>query len=388
MEPPIWLYVQSITDSAAPPADSRPTLFQGIVGTALQGEQASAICLGLPRDKRQLETVKINLTRPFKRQRKVRFLKDAEEDARKTTPLQEVDLPRDKTPSIGPALFDLRQAQSICCHLKRAVASSDQKCSNACLGYLETPDLFKLMFYDAGARANARYRTQSMPNKETVPLIEAVHILSPLDRMRLAHKLVTAVLQYHSTPWLMQDWHLKDLSFFGQQQGLYLLRQDLSLFSDRQQGLDSLRQDLRTLHLSVQFPKSSRAPTQDIEGIESNALTPFLSTMQDIQLHYGISNMTLASLGIALLELGYQKQVQGLRAPRDTHEVITARRLLAGAHTSLGAKYHDIARKCIQCDFAFGADLSKPELQSAVYSDVLRPLEGMIEGLRALDLDA
>jgi hypothetical protein len=69
-----------------------------------------------------------------------------------------------------------------------------------------------------------------------------------------------------------------------------------------------------------------------------------------------------------------------LRIDGDPHEILTARRL-AARPTPLGPKYQSITRKCLSCDFGFGNDLAKEELQAAVYSDVVTPLEKMIESL-------
>ena len=59
---------------------------------------------------------------------------------------------------------------------------------------------------------------------------------------------------------------------------------------------------------------------------------------------------------------------------------MTARRL-AAYQTPLGPKYQKIARKCLQCTFRSGTDLTKEELQSEVYDDVVCQLERMIESL-------
>lgn len=48
----------------------------------------------------------------------------------------------------------------------------------------------------------------------------------------------------------------------------------------------------------------------------------------------------------------------------------------------LGLKYMSMAQKCIDCDFACGSDLKDADLQSAVYTEVVCVLEGMITNMR------
>lgn len=95
--------------------------------------------------------------------------------------------------------------------------------------------------------------------------------------------------------------------------------------------------------------------------------------MEDVQLLYGIRNMTLHCLGVALLELGYWK-------PLDSHDLLAVRRL-AASRSPLGPKYQEIVQKCLGCDFGLGIDLTKTDLQCALYNDVVCPLESMMESL-------
>ncbi|OCL12354.1 hypothetical protein AOQ84DRAFT_373150 [Glonium stellatum] len=109
-----------------------------------------------------------------------------------------------------------------------------------------------------------------------------------------------------------------------------------------------------------------------MEGIQATGYgSP--ADMDDGQLFYGIRNMTLHSLGVALLELGYWK-------PLDSYDLLTVRRLAASG-SPLGPTYKDIIQKYLSCDFSFSNDLTKTELQRAFYSDVVCPLEGMMKKL-------
>lgn len=268
---------------------------------------------------------------------------------------------------LKPATFDLRQAESICSHLKETTSSCDQNRDNPCLGYLETADLFKFLFYRSGTGAVAGGTMNQLQN-DVVSLLEIIQVLPMLNKLELAHKLARSTLQYHSTSWLSQDWHLQNLSFF----------------SNRPEDLRQVLQDLHTLHFSVGFPEIDSGLIQPMEGVQLNDTTieGSLSTVEDAKIHYGIRNMTLTSLGLALLEIGYQRDLQSLSTTRDRdhHKVVTARRLLEGQYTQMGSRYQNIVRKCIHCDFALGQDLDSTELQSAVYNEVVCPLEEMIRG--------
>ena len=95
---------------------------------------------------------------------------------------------------------------------------------------------------------------------------------------------------------------------------------------------------------------------------------------------YGINNAPLFSLGVALLEIAHWKSLEDQKIPRDSNIILTARRL-ASRPSPMGPKYQEILRKCLQCNFGFGTDLNKKELQAAVHGDVVCQLEKMIDSL-------
>jgi hypothetical protein len=112
---------------------------------------------------------------------------------------------------------------------------------------------------------------------------------------------------------------------------------------------------------------------EDENGIQS---TQSLLTSAE---RLGIYNSTLFCLGMALLEIGHWKTITELRsADFDANEIDTVRRLSKGT-AGLGTWYDDVVKKCTQC--GFGSDLSQVEVQRAVYSDVVCPLEGLIQML-------
>ncbi|KAF2142613.1 uncharacterized protein K452DRAFT_350916 [Aplosporella prunicola CBS 121167] len=388
IEPPIWLYVQSITTNGMVPRPALPassSLTSELSTHLTQTIQLAQNSKGKERDTNRFVDSMKQCVRKAKRVRFAAPLGE-EEDSMEigSVPAKAVRFcpqdPDDESKGATNAnddsndgchsTYNLRDAKSICCHLKQTASASTVDHKASCLGYLETDDLFKLVFYSADNKAAVSNQANTKIQKEAIPLQSLLQDLPVIEQFKLAHRLATAVLQYHSTAWLAPDWHLRDLSFF----------------SKPQQSIDNTLRDLQTLHLSTQFPRADNTLTQPMEGVESSATATPSQPITDPELLYGISNLTLANLGLALLEIGYKKEVHSFRHTRDPHDVVTVRKLLAGLHTTLGARYQAIVRKCIYCDFAFGTDLERTELQSAVYSDVVCPLEEMIKSYENLTL--
>ncbi|GME42518.1 Lon protease like peroxisomal [Neofusicoccum parvum] len=192
-----------------------------------------------------------------------------------------------------------------------------------------------------------------------------IAVLPPLERLMLASKLASTVLQYYLTPWLSEDWRLRDISFFGNADEL---------------SPDDLAQDMQTLHLSTQFPQRNPDPsgnhpvqsTNAVQGVDSIATKP------TYRYTYGIRNMTLAKLGLALLEIGHKQEISSFKLGPQQHDVISARILADGSYTDLGPRYHRIVRKCIECNFSAEDDLDAEDLRNAVYTNVVCELEQMI----------
>ena len=168
--------------------------------------------------------------------------------------------------------------------------------------------------------------------------------LSVNQQLRLALKLVNGILQFASTPWLQELWDLKDLSFFKMD--------------------DSLARALATLHTS------SEISGQGHRGLEMLDLNDELTAAQRL---HGIRNLSLYSLGTALLQIGRWK----LLPSDDISEV----RRIADGDSGLGPVYQRITQQCLECNFASGEDLSKPDLQDAIYRDVVCKVEEIINAI-------
>ncbi|KAI3553329.1 hypothetical protein CABS03_12696 [Colletotrichum abscissum] len=207
----------------------------------------------------------------------------------------------------------------------------------------------------------------SLMSMNDVLMTPAETTLSIIDQLKLARDMVSAVLKFYSTPWLREYFTLRDLSFF--------------------QMSGDFSRCLRTLHLGFDFVQSSAASLpRSMEGIEATAVqdssdgspNEVESAAERAKLEYGIRNLTLWSLGITLLQIG---RWSSLEAPED---VLSVRRLSRQVPT-LGPKYRDLTRKCLECDFGFGDDLLKPRLQQAVYESVVCELSDMIKTLDVSD---
>ena len=256
------------------------------------------------------------------------------------------------------AYINLRQ-ENICRFLKQNTRLCEGT-SSRCLGYLESANTFRHVFY-----LQERY-VASIPSKLASgrgPLFSVSDLLGQceeetltiVDQLKLAHKAALAVLQFNATPWLARNWRLRDIGYFGMHN-----------------AIDA--EALKTLHLTSRLSPLSLANDVEMESVQE---VGHAVSEEDL---YGINNATLFFLGVALLELAHWKPLESMRTEQDPHEILTARRL-AARPTPLGPKYQDIARKCLRCQFKYGPDLTKKDLQSEVYSDVVAPLEKMIEAL-------
>ncbi|KAJ4415946.1 hypothetical protein N0V82_007068 [Gnomoniopsis sp. IMI 355080] len=177
------------------------------------------------------------------------------------------------------------------------------------------------------------------------------------QQVGLALKLVKAVLQLHATPWLQPLWRLQDLAYFPTDD-------------------EGLSASLRTLHISTELVRSTPSPrrcadTLMVDVDTGNDGRQAASAIDDAQLECGIRNLTMHSLGVALLQIGQWDPLQ-------PGNIVAVRKVADLADSRLGPKYQRLTQKCLECDFGFGKDLAQPELQSAVYRDVVCELEELV----------
>ena len=279
-------------------------------------------------------------------------------------------------PELHTDLMDLVQCTNICERLQSSGCGSNSE--ENCLGYLMSTKTFQHFLY---ATSRERRHTASSARGFPVTLQEFLQratdeSLDIVEQLQLAHKLAVALLQYHSTPWLQEQWGLRDISLF-------------------QQSAVDTDMPFRTLHFSACFPRQKPVEEylnifdslalESSHSLEADPKVPQGATdvgnsIETLQAHdlllYGIGNMTLSSLGIALLEIGHRKP---LKMMGKANELYTARRVATFGTPPLRDPYQDIVQKCLRCDFGAGHDLSSTKLQSVVFSEVVCELQRLIE---------
>jgi hypothetical protein len=254
-------------------------------------------------------------------------------------------------------MLDLRATESVCCHLSKA-CSPTSTCKDGCLGYLNNTRIqnpLKLVFYDA-AKVSRGAANSYVSDKESVPVRKLLQQrLAVLHQLTLAYKLAAAVLQYYSTPWLPEDWDLQQVAYFT---------------DDSQVPEKDISRKLQSLHLGTEFPSKTAV-----------VLPQSQQELEDLKSVYGIRNLCLAKLGVALLEICLRGDFEISSSGSISNDVFHARRLLEKGHHSLmtfGRRYLEIVRKCIYCDFGCGDRLDDESLRDAVYTEVVCRLEDVM----------
>jgi hypothetical protein len=296
-----------------------------------------------------------------RKKRKVRF--NLDENQEQSTVVSRAMTKQDQ------ATVDLRIAENICTVLQ---GTSQDSCGSKCLGYLDSccNETFRHSFFGMAA---------SRPVSESLCL-SAKEILSRpaetsvtlVDQLTLARSFAMAVLKFHSTPWLREYITIQDFSFFR--------------FDDA-----DLSSCIQTAHLAFDFVHTSLRegfpiPTEDMIANEA---------IEDAKLVHGVRNLTLWGLGtvmyvalktklICLDSLTVFRLQIGTWSTLDSPDDVVAVRRLAQKVSMLGKRYRDLTKQCLECDFAFGDDLSKPRLQQAVYENVVC---GLTEMIKTLDIE-
>jgi len=186
------------------------------------------------------------------------------------------------------------------------------------------------------------------------PSINYNHRYLPHEILFLAKHVASAVLHFHATPFLQENWTSQCIALF-----------------DTGGKSASKRRTLTDLNLKVLIPQRLN---QDNE-FESVTSRPRAM----------IRNPYTFTLGIILIELAHQKPWQLLKDedhPDEGDAFVTkfdlVDRFAVGMTTPYGICYKKMVRKCINCDFGEGEyDLRNPRLRMAFYRDVVCVLEKM-----------
>lgn len=255
---------------------------------------------------------------------------------------------------------DLGKTRNICTvfHAK----SPQHSCKPNCLGYLDSQDdddakssrhrhkFFQIPAGPLGLEFTPTSLCASMRQLLSQPVESSLTIV---DQLKLARTLVMAVLKFHSTAWLQDYFSLQDVSFFRSDAG-------------------TIAECLETAHLTVNLVQ--QPPDTDSAIAMNDSSNSDEEAIETAKLTHGVHNLTLWSLGTVLLQVGSWSVID---SPDDVVQV----RRLARNSGKLGRRYRELTEQCLECNFAFGYDLSKPRLQQAVYENVVGGLSDMIKSL-------
>lgn len=252
--------------------------------------------------------------------------------------------------------------------------------TNHCIGYLSCSHSSKHLVY-----LNSRIQSISTSPSREMALVSLRQLFDNVyraslptggllqhERIQLAKQLATAVLHFHSTPWLDKSWSSNNVLIFG------LDRHDQSpdVATDGSEFITSSPY----LNVSIGGPQHGHDRTQRSDAVVVGG-GPTRSSRTLVR------NQALFAWGVMMLELAYQRPPSSMRKPRDmiqpNNDVVTtgdtdyftADRIRHQASAYLGPRYAEAARKCIQCDFGRGSDLSDTRLQEGFYQDVICELD-------------
>lgn len=271
-----------------------------------------------------------------------------------STPLQ---LPCAEEPTII-GIPNLYLQRNFCTVVERSL--HQQEC-NGCIGLLGGNDICNHLAY-MGNQTNNMTTSTSLSELITLSGTNSTKGMGLYERVRLARYLATAVLYYHSTPWLNKAWRSDDVQFFGPHD---------SLLKEAQDVLPYMTTSVRSRNSSMK----SQPPSSDY--------------------HLFIRNPVLFGLGVMLLELAYQAPLRVLQQPVDLEkgetqgftDYFTAHRLVDDSYRMVSKSFKVIINKCLHCDFGHDSDFASPALQEAFYRDVVTGLENLEKVFRELQLD-
>jgi hypothetical protein len=185
------------------------------------------------------------------------------------------------------------------------------------------------------------------------------------ERLQLAARLASAVLQFHATPLLSDFWRSEDVIFFGHSR-------------------DDDVASITFPHLNVQVGSAKHHKLVTEAGSDTDNMTRHL-----------IRNPYLFSLGVTLIELAFQAPLRSLYNSKDLNneqpstlsDFFVASRLSKTISSSLGPAYGKVVRKCLGCDFGQGTnDLNDVRLQAVFYQDVVCELERLERAFAMLQI--
>ncbi|KAH0841626.1 hypothetical protein FOPE_06733 [Fonsecaea pedrosoi] len=276
----------------------------------------------------------------------------------------------------GPAtgadtiFVDLCQSDNVCRHLTDSPGLGPDDKSSQCLGYLESSDQFRHLFYSPKPEEALISQTTAAPSRRFLTLNEVFRLtdnatLDPRYKVQLALNLTKAVLCFHQTPWLREGWQIHDFAFF-----------------DHRTKLSDIQ--FNTLHLTSQLTECRAQPpslSSAMEGVQTQFQLSFPPTPH-LVFDRGVDNLTLFNLGVALLQIVCWKPLGELGQGQNLDDIHLARKIsLSDQASVLGPKFKDIVRKCLRCEFGSGTNLEDENLKGAVAAHVIPTLESMMKAM-------
>ena len=268
--------------------------------------------------------------------RKVTFLED---DARSTTP------------SVGD---DAPQITDLCSALQKRLTQQSP------LGYLKDPQERR---HSVSLVERPQLSFSAM--RRVLSLDEILgstdgekRTLPRRKRLDIAVVLANSMLQLHTGPWLCDIWGKRDIYFLQSHDGF--------------------------IHTDYPFLVCNFNPDRQVPGTESG------QTRLESSRSSGSCNSSLLSLGILILELWFNQTIESqsfrhkFQGPdgndNEYTDFNTAQKWQEQAMEEAGLDLHNSTRRCIYCAFgAVSLDLEDEELRRAVYSEVVQPLEKLLD---------
>ncbi|KAI8689595.1 hypothetical protein NCS56_00223100 [Fusarium sp. Ph1] len=279
--------------------------------------------------------------------------------------------------SNSDSVIDLEMIEDLC----RLFQIPRPICSSSCVGYITYAGTHH--FYLPPPERQPPGQQTSLA--EIITWISEDEFTRSLPRTTMVHlagSLATAVLQYHSTPWLPKTWESSQVLFRGS--------------GDLLEGTSSIssmspyfRVGFSTNPETISRKELDRNPAGSLPEASNRSFpTPTPSSLA--------RNAILFRLGIILLELGYSQPWPHLRnrllstlPPQHQTDYDAAEKLAQTPllRNRMGPRFSTIVRKCLGCDFGLGeSDLASEKLQGTFLVDVVEALQETERGLRQLEL--
>ncbi|KAJ2977330.1 hypothetical protein NQ176_g4431 [Zarea fungicola] len=183
-------------------------------------------------------------------------------------------------------------------------------------------------------------------------VLESPESMGTKTKFKIAAVLASAVLQFHSTPWLKNSWDLRDIYFFRDNGSRIMTDQP---------------------YISRRFVRRQRQHPSAIHG------------------QLCISNEITFALGVALLELSYGRPLLSFQQCDDLDEngaaygltkFSIAKRLVGGLDQREPSKYADVVDRCIRCRF----DTTETSLENPIFltlfcQGVVTPLQEICDSV-------